>query len=114
MSRQRHRKPSHPGAVFKHDVLEPLGVSISRAAEALGISRKHLSAFVNGHVPCSRELAQRLSKATNTSVASWLNMQTALDVWEAEQTPDRELAEVRLLTSIKTNRRHGQTEGHCH
>lgn len=111
MSRQRHRKPSHPGIVFKQDVLEPLGLSVSRAAEALGISRKHLSAFVNGRVPCSRELAQRVAKATNTSVASWLNMQTALDVWEAEQNPDGALAEVRLLTSLETNDHHNQTGG---
>ncbi|WP_163557495.1 HigA family addiction module antitoxin [Halomonas sp. NO4] len=111
MSRQRQRKPSHPGIVFKHDVLEPLGLSVSRAAEALGISRKHLSAFVNGRVPCSRELAQRVAKATDTSVASWLNMQTALDVWEAEQNPDEELAKVRLLTSLETQSRQGQAEG---
>ena len=84
MARQRKRKPTHVGVFFKSDILEPMGISITKAAEALGVSRKHLSAFVNGDVPCSKEMAQRLSIATETSIASWLNMQAALDVWEAE------------------------------
>ena len=85
MTRQRTRKPTHPGIVFKTDVLDALDLSISKAADIIGISRKHLSAFVNGNVPCSKELAQRIAIATETSVASWLNMQNALDVWEAEK-----------------------------
>ena len=85
MTRQRTRKPTHPGIVFKKDVLDELDLSISKAADILGISRKHLSGFVNGHVPCSKDMAQRIAIATETSVASWLNMQNALDVWEAEK-----------------------------
>ena len=54
-----------------------MGISITKAAEALGVSRKHLSAFVNGDEPCSNDMAQRLSKATETS---WLNMQTMVDI----------------------------------
>ncbi len=84
MSRVRNRKPTHPGLLFKMDVLEPSGMTIGDAASVLSVSRKHLSAFVNGRVACSRDLAKRLAIATDTSVGSWLNMQTALDVWEAE------------------------------
>lgn len=84
MSRSRNRKPTHPGRVFKLDVLDELGMTVSDAAKLLGVSRKHLSAFVNERVSCSRDMAKRLAIATDTSVASWLNMQTALDVWEAE------------------------------
>jgi len=61
MTRQRTRKPTHPGIVFKTDVLDALDLSISKAADIIGISRKHLSAFVNGNVPCSKELAQRIA-----------------------------------------------------
>ncbi|WP_372613384.1 HigA family addiction module antitoxin [Halomonas sp.] len=100
MPRQRQRKPSHPGIVFKLDVLEPLGLSVTQAAGAMGLSRKHLSAFTNGRVACSRELAQRLAKATDTSVASWLNLQTAVDVWEAEHTDRETLARVVPLRSL--------------
>lgn len=79
------RKPTHPGAVFKYDVLEPLEISITTAAQMLGITRKHLSNFVNGKVPCTPELAHRLAYMTNTTVASWLNMQNALNIWEEDQ-----------------------------
>ena len=84
MTRQRTRKPTHPGKVFHNDVLRPLKITISDAADKLGVSRKHLSLFINGHISCSKDMAIRLGKATNTSMESWLNMQTALDVWEAE------------------------------
>ena len=82
--RERKRKPVHPGKLLKLDVLEPCKITITDAAKVLGISRKHLSSFINESVPCSLDLAKRLSIATDTSVDSWLNMQTALDVWEAE------------------------------
>ncbi|WP_417315223.1 HigA family addiction module antitoxin [Cycloclasticus pugetii] len=84
MSRVRNRRPTHPGQVFLNDVLVPLKTNISDAARKLGVSRKHLSLFINGHIPCSRDMATRLGKATDTSMESWLNMQTAIDVWESE------------------------------
>lgn len=97
MNRQRLRRPTHPGTLFKLDVIEPLGLTVTHTASALGISRKHLSAFVNARVPCSKELAQRLARATGTSVASWLNMQTALDIWEAQHEEHGGLAAVKRL-----------------
>ncbi|MEH6649063.1 MAG: HigA family addiction module antitoxin [Motiliproteus sp.] len=84
MSRSLNRKPTHPGVLFLEDVLQPLKVKITDAADAMGISRKHLSLFVNGRIPCTKDMARRIAKASNTSMGSWLNMQTALDVWEAE------------------------------
>ena len=84
MSRARNRRPTHPGQVFLNDVLVPLKTNISDAARKLGVSRKHLSLFINGHIPCSRDMATRLGKATDTSMESWLNMQTAIDVWDSE------------------------------
>jgi addiction module HigA family antidote len=100
MARVRTRKPTHPGVVFKSAALDPLGLSLTVAAEAMGVSRKHLSQFVNERVPCSKDLAQRIAKATGTSVASWLNMQTALDVWEAEHSENDRLAAVRPLREV--------------
>jgi addiction module HigA family antidote len=83
---KRTRKPTHPGEVFLLDVLEPLNVSITEAARRLGVSRKHLSNVCNGSVRLSPELAARIAIATDTSIQSWLGMQTALDVWEMEQS----------------------------
>jgi len=91
------RKPVHPGKVFKLDVLEPLGLSVTAAAEKMDISRKHLSDFVNEKISCSIDLSIRIAHATDTSVASWLNMQTNLDVWNAEQIPRNQLRSIKRL-----------------
>jgi antitoxin HigA-1 len=79
------RKPVHPGELFKEEVLIPLGLNIAHAAEDLGVSRKALSELTNCHSSLSPEMAIRIGKATKTSPESWLNMQTKLDLWEAEQ-----------------------------
>ena len=79
------RKPTHPGNVFLEDVLKPLNLSITEAARMLGISRKALSEFVHEKVSLSPEMAVRISRATGTSVESWMNMQQKLTIWEAEQ-----------------------------
>lgn len=79
------RKPTHPGEVFLKDVLEPLGVSITDAAQMLGVTRKTLSEFVNEKSSLSPEMAIRIAKATNTSSESWLAMQMKLTLWQAMQ-----------------------------
>jgi addiction module HigA family antidote len=77
--------PPHPGEIIKELCLEPLGLSVTEAAEALGVSRKTLSSIVNGKSGISPEMAVRLSIAFNTSSESWLNQQTQYDLWQAEQ-----------------------------
>jgi addiction module HigA family antidote len=79
------RKPVHPGSLFKEEVLVPLGLTVTQAAIDLGISRKALSEFLNGRSSLSPEMAVRIGKATRTSPQSWLNMQTKLDLWDAEK-----------------------------
>ncbi|KZY30616.1 transcriptional regulator [Oleiphilus sp. HI0081] len=76
--------PPHPGEIIKELCLEPLELSITAAAEALGVSRKTLSSIVNGKAGISPEMAVRLSIAFNTSAESWLNQQTQYDLWQAE------------------------------
>lgn len=93
----KRRKPVHPGKVFRLDVLEPLGLSVTAAAGMMDISRKHLSDFVNEKVSCSVDLSIRIAHATDTSVASWLNLQTNLDVWNAEQIPKNQLRSIKRL-----------------
>ena len=79
------RKPVHPGNVFLHDVLIPLGLTITDAAQMMGITRKTLSELVNEKSTCTVQMALRIAKATNTSAESWLAMQTKLDLWKARQ-----------------------------
>lgn len=77
--------PPHPGQVLKQLCLEPLGLTVTRTAEALGVSRKTLSAILNQRAGISPEMAVRLSIAFGTSAESWLNQQMQYDLWQAEQ-----------------------------
>ena len=77
--------PPHPGEILRELCIEPLGLSITEAAEALGITRKTLSAILNGRSGISPEMAVRLSLAFSTSSESWLNQQAQYDLWEAEK-----------------------------
>ena len=77
--------PPHPGEIIKELCLEPLGLTVTRAAEALGVSRKTLSAILNGRAGISPEMAIRLSMAFDTSAESWLNQQVQYDLWRARQ-----------------------------
>jgi addiction module HigA family antidote len=77
--------PPHPGEIIKELCLEPLGLTVTRAAEALGVSRKTLSAILNGRAGISPEMAIRLSMAFDTSAESWLNQQLQYDLWRARQ-----------------------------
>jgi addiction module HigA family antidote len=81
----RMHNPPHPGEIIKALCLKPLDVTVTQAAEALGVSRKTLSSILNGRAGISPEMAVRLSIAFGTSAESWLNQQTQFDLWHAEQ-----------------------------
>ena len=81
----KKRKPVHPGALLKEEVLIPLGLTVTKAADDLGVSRKTLSELINEKASLSPDMAVRISKATGTSPESWLNMQLKLDLWASEQ-----------------------------
>lgn len=82
---ERTRKPSLPGDILRELYLEPLGLTIAAFAERIGVSRKTVSAIVNGRAPVSVDMALRLSRAFNTTPNLWLNLQQAVDIWEARQ-----------------------------
>ena len=80
----RMHNPPHPGEVLRELCLVPLGISVTYAAEALGVSRKTLSSVLNGRSGISPEMAIRLAKAFDASPESWLNQQIQYDLWKAE------------------------------
>src|SRR5258705_12274388 len=82
----RMHNPPHPGEILKSLCLEPLGLTVTQAAEALGVSRKTLSSILNGRSGISPEMAVRLSIAFNTTAESWLHQQTQFDLWHLEQS----------------------------
>ena len=71
--------PPHPGGVVRRQCLEPLGLSVTRAAEGLGVTRQTLSHLVNGNAGVSIDMAVRLSRAFGSSPETWLGMQMAYD-----------------------------------
>ena len=88
MSMQMHNPP-HPGEIIRELCINPLGLSVTKAAEGLGVSRKTLSAVLNGRAGVSPEMALRLSIAFNTSPESWLNQQSQYDLWVARKESKR-------------------------
>ncbi len=77
--------PPHPGEVIKELCIKPLGLSVTQAAKALGVTRKALFELLNGHTGISPEMAIRLSIAFDTTPESWLTQQMQYDLWKAEQ-----------------------------
>jgi addiction module HigA family antidote len=74
--------PPHPGEVIKKLCMEPLNLTVTSTAKALGVSRKNLSELLNGHIGISPEMAVRLSIAFKTTPESWLTQQMQHDLWE--------------------------------
>lgn len=77
--------PPHPGEVLKELCLKPLELTVTEAAKALGVSRKTLSAILDGRAGVSPEMAVRLSIAFDTTAESWLNQQVQYDLSRAER-----------------------------
>ena len=76
--------PPHPGEIIRELCLEPLNITVTKAAGALGVSRKTLSAILNGRAGISPEMAMRLAMAFDTTPESWLNQQMRYDLWQAK------------------------------
>lgn len=77
--------PPHPGEIVKYECLEPLGLTVTRAAQGLAISRQALSELINERSGVSVDMALRLSQAFGSSPETWLRMQMAHDLWEARE-----------------------------
>ncbi|MEO5568769.1 MAG: HigA family addiction module antitoxin [Gemmatimonadaceae bacterium] len=89
MKRKPMHDPPHPGEILRTLCFEPLGLGVSAAAEALGVSRKTLSAILNGRSGISPEMAIRLSIAFDTTAESWLEQQNHYDLWQARHSGKR-------------------------
>ena len=81
----RMARPSHPGQFIRMEILEPLSLSVTKAAEALGVTRPALSALLNGRASLSPEMALRIEKAFGPKMDTLLRMQTACEIAEARE-----------------------------
>jgi antitoxin HigA-1 len=87
--RNPNRRPTHPGAVLRFDVLPALGLSQTELARRLGVSRLSISEVLLEKRSLSADMAMRIAKLTKTTPESWLRMQEAVDLWELEQDSKR-------------------------
>lgn len=78
------KNPAHPGRIVRDDCLEPLGLSVTEGAKALGVTRQALNNVVNGKSGISPEMAIRLSKAFGSTAETWLRMQAAYDLAQVQ------------------------------
>ncbi len=97
--------PPHPGEILKTLCLEPLNLTVTDAAKALGVSRKTLSGILNGRIRISPEMAVRLYIAFDTTAQSWMNQQSQYDLWQVEQHRSElkvnRLSVASILTSVR-------------
>ena len=87
--RNPNRRPTHPGAILREDVLPALAMTQTEFAERLGVSRLSVSELLHGKRAMTPEMAARVARLLNPTPESWLRMQEAVDLWEVRQHPEK-------------------------
>jgi addiction module HigA family antidote len=80
------KNPPHPGEIIRDLCIKPLGLTVTEAAEGLGVTRKTLSLLLNGHAGVSPEMAVRLSQSFGRSPESWLQLQLQYDLAQVRKS----------------------------
>jgi addiction module HigA family antidote len=91
------RPPTRPGLYIKEDILDEFGLTQAALADALKVSRRTINQLVNGKRAVTPEVALKLARFTGTSAEFWLNLQRAVDLWEAGQRTVGALAAIKPL-----------------
>ena len=99
--RSPNRRPTHPGAILREDVLPALAMTQVELAERLGVSRLTVSELLNEKRALSTEMALRIGRLLDTSPESWLAMQDAVDLWEVRNTKLEEIESVKPVSKRK-------------
>ncbi len=89
--------PPRPGEIVRHECLEPLGLTVTRAAQGLGVTRQTLLDLVKGKAGVSVEMSIRLSRAFGSTPETWLGMQIAYDLWQIRERAKR--IDIKRLTT---------------
>lgn len=87
------KNPAHPGGFIRHEIIKPLGLSVTAAADVLGVTRATLSCLLNERANLSPEMALRIEKAFGVPMDTLVQMQSSYDIAQARE---RE-AEIRVL-----------------
>lgn len=82
---ERMKNPPHPGAFIRTEILEPLDLSVTAAAQVLGVSRPALSSLLNGQADLSGDMALRIEKAFGVRMETLMRMQSSYDIVQTRQ-----------------------------
>jgi addiction module HigA family antidote len=96
------KMPAHPGGFVRSEIIEPLDLSVTAAARALGITRAALSTFLNERSSLSPDMAIRLDKAFGVSMATLMRMQNSYDIAQAREHED-DIVVLRYVPEAKEN-----------
>ena len=88
-------KPVHPGEILREDILKEMNLTITVAAQGLGVSRKHLSAILKEQVSITAEMAVRLEQAFGVEAGFWLDLQKKYDIWKVQKEGKIHVARIR-------------------
>jgi addiction module HigA family antidote len=97
------KRPAHPGGFVKHEIIEPLGLSVTAAAQVLGVTRATLSTLLNERASLSPEMALRIEKAFGVSMDTLMRMQNSYDIAQTRERADE--IDVRPYGVVPTARR---------
>jgi len=91
------RRPTHPGEMLREDFLPDFGLTVAALADALGVSRQTVNELLRGRRALSPEMALRLAQLFGNSPEFWLNVQRAVDLWDASQSLGESLCRIKPL-----------------
>ena len=95
--RKMERRPTHPGEILREDFIPDYELTVSGLATALGVSRQTVNELLRERRALSPEMALRLSRLFGNSPEFWLNLQRAVDLWDAEQAIKAEVRRIKPL-----------------
>ena len=94
------RRPTHPGEMLREDFLPDYSLTVASLAEAIGVSRQSINELLRERRGISPEMALRLARLFGNSPEFWLNAQRAVDLWDAKQAIQEDIARIRPLTLV--------------
>jgi len=103
MDDRRKRKPTHPGELIREDLLTEIGLSQAQLARLMGVSRKTISDLVNERRRVTPDMAYRLARVFNSTPEMWLNMQQAVDLWDARAIHGVEYKKIQPVQEEKSS-----------
>jgi addiction module HigA family antidote len=93
------RRPTHPGEMLREDFLPDYNLTTTTLARAIGVSRQSINELLRERRRASPEMALRLGRLFGNSPEFWLNAQQAVDLWDAAQTIESDIAEIEPLVA---------------